>query len=140
MKQGVVFTRRWGGRHWIGLALCYLLLANALLSASAGAQWEIAQADPLRLAVLTSLCHPEGDDTSPAQGPSHHQLDCGFCCVACPTGGTGPAVVADAALFELAPMPAAPAFFNKEALPDGDGRLYPSDIASQAPPLAAIRA
>jgi len=131
------FRVRHGRRIGLSLVLCYVLLANAILSASVAAQWDIAQADPLRLALLSSLCRPDaGENGSPA--PAHHQVDCTVCCTACPTGGCAPLAGGLGTAFSHEPMAtrALPLVVDA-SLPQGGRQLYPSDSLSQAPPRSA---
>jgi hypothetical protein len=136
-----LFRRRRSGRLWLGLSLCYLLLFNALLSAGAGARWEIAQADPLQRAILDSLCRPAGGEAPQGQNPGHHPFDCGICGHACPMGGCVPVAFVRSSEFELAAARSfVPAFADRTLLPAGGRLLYPSDSFSQGPPRAVIRA
>jgi hypothetical protein len=131
----------WRGRRvGLSLTLCYVLLANALFSASLGAQDEIAQADPLRLAALSSICRPDAGETDQGRPstPAHHQADCTLCCGACPMGGCASLAVGSCAGFGLHPIQArALSLVAAAASLLGGRRLYPSDTLSQAPPALA---
>ena len=134
------FRVRHGRRIGLSLMLCYVLLANAILSASVAAQWDIAQADPLRLAAMSSLCRPDagetGENGSPA--PAHHQVDCTVCCTGCTTSGCAPLVGGLGRAFSHEPIAtrALPLVVDA-SLPQGGRQLYPSDSLSQAPPRSA---
>lgn len=141
MGKGRLFKRGRSRRLWLSLSLCYLLLFNALLSAGVGARWDIAQADPLNQALLSSLCRPLGGDTQKGQAPDHHPFDCGICGHACPMGGCAPVAFLRNTEFELATTRlAVQAFGNRVASLSDGRRLYPSDILSQGPPRTVIRA
>jgi hypothetical protein len=140
MVGGLDFRIRHGRRIGLSLLLCCVLLANAILSAALGAQWDIAQADPLRLAALSSLCRPDAGETDPGRpsAPAHQQADCTLCCTACPMSGCAPPAVGAGAGFSLEPAQTrASSLVASLLLPRGGRQLYPSDSLSQAPPRSA---
>jgi hypothetical protein len=138
---GSTVFKIWRGRRiGLSLMLCYVLLANALFSASLGAQWDIALADPLRLAALSSICRPDAGATDQGRpsAPAHHQADCTLCCGACPMGGCTSLAVGSCPGFSLPSVQArVPSLVTALASPLGGRRLYPSDSLSQAPPALA---
>jgi hypothetical protein len=119
-------------RLLIGLIAAYALLLSALLPA-------FAAMDPLQAYLGAHLCGPSGsqNDTAPADH-SEHQQKCQLCGPSCAMGGQAPVAVLSDSVIAVVPFAAAllalewPETAEPSAL-----SLYPSDIFSQGPPLAA---
>lgn len=117
------------------------LFCQTLLSAAAGVAMEIAATDMAAgmAAGMSGHCAMQGDPGKPGAPPAHHHQECPLCVSgACPMGGAVSLPPTTGPRLDLAGA-AATAYRCSGFFADRppSSLLYPSDIASQAPPLRA---
>jgi hypothetical protein len=137
MGGWISFQGRRRRRTGLTLFLALALFCQTLLSAAAGVAMEIAATD--MAAGMPGHCAMQGDPAKPGAPPAHHHQECPLCVSgACPMGGAVSLPPTTGPRLDLAGA-AATAYRCSGFFADRppSSLLYPSDIASQAPPLRA---